>query len=146
MYYKVSSIDFISALNVAQQESELVRNSTSTLTEIHKAAKFYDCYYLHHDKRSGFIITGDGELKGVFSLERGRGSILVQSAIKRGAMHLDCFDGYLVKLYQKHGFGSWKIEPNWTPGGPSVHYMRLGHPGVYELDEATRMLGIIYGN
>lgn len=146
MYYKVSSIEFITALNDAQRESELVRNSTSTLTELHKAAKFHDGYFLHHDKRSGFIITGDGELKGVFSLERGRGDILVKSAVLRGAIHLDCFDGYLVRLYQKHGFGSWKIEPNWDPGGPSVHYMRLGHPGVYAMDEANKMLRIVYGD
>lgn len=126
MYNQVQSIDFIPAFCIARADYERVRQATATPTEIHKAAKFNDCYYLSDDSRSGFIITENGELKGVFSIVKGRGDELVESAVKRGATHLDCFAGYLVDLYQRHGFGSWKIEPNWNAGEPAVHYMKLG--------------------
>ena len=145
MYYKVSSAEFIAQFAKMREEYPVIRDNTSTPTEIHKAAKFHDSYYLHHDSRSGFIVTGEGELKGVFSAVKGRGDILVQSAVKRGATFLDCFDGYLVNLYQRHGFGSWKIEPNWTPGGPAVHHMRYGAVSQADLAEAGRMLQVIYG-
>lgn len=72
---------------------------------------------------SGFAVTPDAELIGVFSAVRGRGDDIVRAAIAAGATHLDCFDGYLPALYARHGFVETRREPNWTPGGPDVVYM-----------------------
>ena len=73
----------------------------------------------------GFIVKSDGELVGLFSSVKGRGPDLVLAAINSGATHLDCFDGYLVKLYGSLGFVEYDRQPNWTPGGPAVVYMAL---------------------
>ena len=80
-------------------------------------------YFLTADQRSGYGITPDGTLIALWSLERGRGDALVRDAIARGAIRLDCFDGYLPTLYARHGFRETHREPNWTPGGPDVVYM-----------------------
>lgn len=83
--------------------------------------------FLSPDKKSGFAIKPDGELVSVFSAEKGlnRGDTIVKEAIQQGASSLGAFDPYLPKLYEKHGFKEYKREPNYTPGGPDVVYMRI---------------------
>lgn len=77
---------------------------------------------------AGYVIAPGGELVGLYSSQRGHGDDLVSDAIANGAVHLDCFDGYLVTLYQRHGFERVTSLPNWTPDGPDVVYMALpGH-------------------
>jgi hypothetical protein len=73
----------------------------------------------------GFIVKASGELVGVFSAYKGRGDDLVDAALKSGATHLDCFDGYLTEFYARHGFIEYHRDPNWTPGGPDVVLMGL---------------------
>jgi len=90
--------------------------------------------YLSADRLSGYAIRADGELVGVFSAVRGRGDDLVRDAIRNGATRLDCFDGYLPALYERHGFVETDREPNWTPGGPDVVYMTLRHRHGYRRD------------
>lgn len=89
-------------------------------------------YYIDLDDdehvTGGFIVTADDELVGLFSTVKGRGEQLVKAALNAGAEYLDCFDGYLTELYTRLGFVEWKREPNWTPGGPAVVYMR--HAGL----------------
>lgn len=80
-------------------------------------------YYLTDDLSSGFAVTADGELVGVFSTVKGRGDYLLGSAVNVGARRLDCFDGYLTGFYASHGFRVVKRERNWVPGGPDVVYM-----------------------
>lgn len=76
----------------------------------------------------GYAIRPDGELVYVFSTARGMGDRIVSDAIAKGAVYLDCFDGYLVNLYSRHGFRVVKRVANWTPGEPDVVYMSLpGH-------------------
>lgn len=82
-------------------------------------------YVLTTDALSGFAVREDGELVYVWSVERGRGNALVSSAVRVGATYLDCFDGYLPSLYERHGFRRVKTVPNWTVGGPDVVYMAL---------------------
>jgi hypothetical protein len=78
--------------------------------------------YLSADRQSGFMIAGD-EIVGVFSAVRGRGDALVRDAIAAGGRRLDCFDGYLTRLYYRHGFVVTRRESNWSPGGPDVVWM-----------------------
>lgn len=79
--------------------------------------------YLSPDKKSGYALR-DGELINVFSAEKGRGDKIVSEAVEQGAEKLDAFEGYLPKLYSKHGFEEVKREPNWTQGQPDVVYMQ----------------------
>lgn len=76
------------------------------------------------DDSGGFGIRSDGELVGLFSRIRGRGDYLVAEAVRHGATHLNCFDGYLVKLYHRHGFQIEECVANWNTNGPDVVYMR----------------------
>jgi hypothetical protein len=73
----------------------------------------------------GFIVKASGELVGVFSSQPGRGDELVDAALKAGATHLDCFDGYLTEFYARHGFIEYDRSANWTPGEPDVVLMGL---------------------
>lgn len=73
---------------------------------------------------SGYCVRADGELVFVHSVVRGQGDFLIRDAIAHGAKFLDCFDGYLPKLYARHGFREVDRMPNWTPGGPDVVVMR----------------------
>lgn len=81
--------------------------------------------YVADDGLSGFIVTDGAEIVGLFSGERGRGDALVSDAIDAGGWSLDCFDGYLTALYQRHGFRVTSREPNWTPGQPDVVFLSL---------------------
>lgn len=80
-------------------------------------------YFLSQDAKSGFGITGQGELIGLFSTVKGRCHDLIESANAVGAQSLDCFDGFLPAVYAGHGYIESRREPNWTPGGPDVVYM-----------------------
>lgn len=82
-------------------------------------------YFVSLDGRSGYAVEYDGTLVFVFSLERGRGDVIVRHAVRHGATRLDCFDGYLPGLYARHGFVETGREPNWTPGEPDVVFMSL---------------------
>lgn len=107
----------------AFEESPRVRDNCAILDS---ATEPVDTdYYLAADGRSGFAIRADGELVYVFSLVKGRGDKIVKAAKDRGAVYLDCFEGYLSDLYGRHGFHEVKRVPNWTPGGPAVIYAAL---------------------
>lgn len=79
--------------------------------------------YIAPDEQSGYIVRADGEIVGLWSAAPGRGDALVRDAVESGGSHLDCFDGYLPRLYGRHGFVEIAREPNWTPGGPDVVWM-----------------------
>lgn len=130
-YAIVSRDTFAAHFGAARHESALVRESTSPFdfdrdddeTTFRLALDGQSGYAVRHD--GDLIHKGrEGELVYVFSLERGRGDALVSSATGHDdATRLDCFDGYLVNLYKKHGFDVVRREPNWTPGSPDVVFM-----------------------
>lgn len=115
---RTSARVFRAALAEARAGREHVAAATSPPAELPDDAR----YYLSPDRLAGFGVA-DGELIGLFSAERGRGAELVAAAIDAGASRLDCFGGYLVELYARHGFVETAREPNWTPGEPDVVYM-----------------------
>lgn len=119
MLHPVPADTFRRALRMARAESSKIMDATSDPDDFEQDAR----YYLTTDGGSGYGVTDDGELIGVHSLVKGRGDALVSHAIAHGATRLDCFDGYLVTLYRRHGFGVTRREANWTPGGPDVVYM-----------------------
>lgn len=77
-------------------------------------------------KRGNDVVGGyavvDGELLGLWGF--GIGDWLVRAAVRDGATHLDCFDGWLPQFYKHNGFRETLREPNYNRGGPSVVFMR----------------------
>ncbi len=121
-HHRVVEVDtFAAHYELARNLNAQIAVNTSTTSEVTAIAGA--TYYLSVDCLSGFAVRADGELVGVFSRVKGRGNALVADALFVGATHLDCFDGYLVELYSRHGFYVHHRAPNWTPGGPDVVYM-----------------------
>ena len=103
---------FIKAFNKASLLNPMIKQMCSTP----ERGKFYI------GKGYGFAID-KGELLYVFSSVKGKGDIIMQYAIKKGARLLDCFDGYLVDFYTRYGFKEYKRELNWTKGEADIVYM-----------------------
>lgn len=122
IYQRVTIRTFMAATSTARKLSKHVQVNLSEY-------KYEDLeaidLYLAEDHKSGFGIKRGGELVNVFSIIKGRGNDLVSFALLVGARHLDCFDGYLVAFYARHGFLAYKSEPNWVEGQPDVVYMSL---------------------
>lgn len=123
---------FIDNLKFARFTNRMVELNTSTPKEVVENGDIGDVYFLaDHISTNGlitpncmgFCIRGTGELVALFSTKKGFGDYLVRTAIRKGARHLNCFDGYLVKFYKRNGFVVMKREPNWTKGEPDVVYM-----------------------
>lgn len=123
MYTTVSPAQYAQALAVAQRTNSMVAAATTPALEMFIRTDLTT--YLHSDKCSGFAVAADGELVGVFSTVRGRGSDILTAALGAGAARLDCFDGFLPNLYKRFGFVETAREANWTPGEPDVVYMAL---------------------
>jgi hypothetical protein len=112
--------EYLAALDFARTMAPKVKDATSAPQDMPKGARFY----LATDGLTGFGITQDGTLIGLFSLTS-HGSAAVKEAVKRGARHLDCFDGFLPTYYARFGFKVTRREANWTPGGPDVVFMSV---------------------
>lgn len=124
MYNATTFESFAIALRAAQYWNSRIAQSTSAPATYEDGR--YD-FYLAEDSLSGFAIGHSGELVGVFSRVKGRGETLMVHAIYRGAELLECFEGFLPKFYEKHGFIEIASLPNWAGAHlPRVVYMALG--------------------
>jgi hypothetical protein len=98
----------------------------------------YDTFqvFIHHTGLAGFAITPSGELINGFNNSdiRGLGVELIKDAIKLGANHLNCFDGYLPKLYSSLGFIETSRFPfNRTFAPIRWSYETMGTPDVVNM-------------
>lgn len=107
--------------------------------------------FLSEDGRSGFYLTPNGEIKGVFWAEGAPQNMqrsLIYRAIAEGGRTTSEFDGMLVRAYERFGFRPVGIEEfnplrapeGWTPAHgspPVVHLEYQGGP----LDELTQRYG-----
>jgi hypothetical protein len=116
-----NSITYRLALAAARASDSRIAEVTTKPEDMPRTAR----YCLSADFRSGFGVSADGELIGLFSTVKGRGADLIGAAVANGADKLDCFDGFLPSLYARFGFVETAREPNWTPGGPDVVFMAL---------------------
>lgn len=117
----VSRDVFCSALLSARSNNPLVHQSTTAPDDLPSSAD----YYLNDTRTAGLGITDDGTLIALFNTSgvSGLGRELVGFALDNGAIHLDCFDGFLVGYYRSLGFVETHREPNWTEGEPDVVFM-----------------------
>jgi hypothetical protein len=83
--------------------------------------------FMNNEGTVGAAVTPTGEIQSVFNNSgiKGAGGAAIEHAKLQGGSRLDAFDGKLPSIYAKHGFVVEKREPNWTPGGPDVVYMKL---------------------
>ena len=114
--------EYALSLGVARHDSERIAAMTSDPSEMPDDAR----YYMTDDFKSGFGVTPDGTLIGLYSTVKGRGEGLMWDAVlHKGASKLDCFDGFLPDYYKQFGFVETERVPNWTPGEPDVVFMAL---------------------
>ena len=79
--------------------------------------------YLSDDGESGFGIKPNGDIVSVFSSKKvkGRAHHLLEMAVyEGGGRQLDCFDIYLTKIYETHGFkpvAKMKWDDEYIPEG-----------------------------
>ncbi|WP_307971409.1 hypothetical protein [uncultured Brachyspira sp.] len=79
--------------------------------------------YLSEDGESGFGVKPNGDIVSVFSSEnvKGRSAHMLEMAIyEGGGRQLDCFDIYLTKIYETHGFkpvAKMKWDDEYIPEG-----------------------------
>lgn len=79
--------------------------------------------YLSEDGESGFGIKPNGDIVSVFSSKKvkGRAHHLLEIAVyEGGGRQLDCFDIYLTKIYETHGFkpvAKMKWDDEYIPEG-----------------------------
>lgn len=100
-YITVTPVEFIAIITLLP--ARLAAFLTPYTAEDYEA-KGATCY-LSTDRRSGYVITADGELISVFSLPGAKqGIAAVRSAVQNGARRLDCLGEFLVTLYSKFGF------------------------------------------
>jgi len=86
---------------------------------------------------AGLYIKNDGELAGLFngSDVSGIGKELVKKAVKRGADHLNCFDGFLVDYYSDLGFSEInRIEWDEDYAPDNWDYGKFGKPDVVMME------------
>lgn len=99
-FIPVDNEQFHAAVQFAMDVDSRISDTLTAYTI--RSYDFMDCY-LSEDGKSGYAINIGGELVSVFSLVRGRGDELMESAIANGARRLHCFDCNLY-LYLRNGF------------------------------------------
>ena len=79
--------------------------------------------YLSEDGESGFGIKPNGDIVSVFSSKKVKGRehhMLEMAVYEGGGRQLDCFDIYLTKIYETHGFkpvAKMKWDDEYIPEG-----------------------------
>lgn len=94
--------------------------------------------FLTGNGTSGFAITPDGDIIGVFSNKAagapfGMTQQILPLAVANGGVKLDCYGERLVSLYERNGFTPVarvkfdpdQANPGWTPdkGSPDIYFM-----------------------
>ena len=98
----------------AQQFSNTIKNIKKQLGDKGASVSVYSeedykdmDLYLSEDGQSGIAVKPNGDIVSVFSnnkAEGGRSAYMLEMAISQGGRQLDCFDVYLVEIYEAHGF------------------------------------------
>ena len=99
-FYQASGEQFYTCFRKAWESNEFMQVDSILFPS--KAYMFKSCF-LSEDNLSGYAIEPNNELVSVYSMVKGRGKSLVESAINNGATSLRCFEAPL-KLYMSAGF------------------------------------------
>ena len=97
--------------------------------------------FLSADGLTGYTVDRDGDFGNLFNNRGpvGAGQAGVVDGIRNGARTLDCYDGYLPKVYARYGYvvtGRVRFDPRFAPPGwpaakdsPDVVFMRHAGKG-----------------
>lgn len=103
-----------------------------------------DNYFLAVDIQNeeiigGFATRDSGELKGLFSLEKGYGRDILKrqtriAGLQNKEVHLDCIGKYLRNFYEKEGFEVYEIA-RWDErlAPKEWNSKRFGFPCIYKM-------------
>jgi len=113
-FKEVSSKAFIEARNISSRAGFLSPLKPEDLA--HHTA------FMTPDGKAGAALDSHGDIQNVFNNggPKGAGQRALVEAISRGGRTLDCYDGYLPKLYSQFGFvetGRMKFNPDYAPSG-----------------------------
>ena len=114
------------------------KNSHGAFVEVKEDYSEYECY-TSETGLYGMAIAKDGDIVSVFknpdSQEKGVADILIGFAKEKGGKKLDCFDGFLSKLYSKLGFKE-KARMAWDDqyAPKNWNYERDGRPDVIMME------------
>lgn len=105
--------------------------------------------WLSDDGQTGVTVSADGEVGNLFANnDQGAGGAALDHAVANGGTWLNCFDGALPKIYQRHGFtevARLKFDPEHKPEGwdmasldsPDVVFMGHGGEPVHPVPTFT---------
>lgn len=134
--FEWSEIRIVSSKEFVERRDKLALDMQAFLTPLKEwnYEAMGTVLYLSKDNHCGFGVNSDGQLISVFSLERERGSGLVQIAKERGGKHLNCLGDKLRKLYEDAGFKVIKSNP-WSDEYAPKNWNqdRFGRPNYYEM-------------
>lgn len=137
---EVPAETFFHYMGSARAANRNIRHRTHRFSIPEYRARF-KCYLIYrklHVNRdpepimAGFAIdTATAELCSVFNATIWKvGHLLIDKAVQYGAKRLSCLDGWLVGLYEKHGFVvTCSVEHKRGPTYPDIVYMcHVSHP------------------
>jgi hypothetical protein len=92
--------------------------------------------FISEGGEAGMSVTKDGDIVSVFNnpkigTKKGVAGHMLEIALENGGKRLDCFDGFLPKLYSKYGFvpvARMKFAREYAPEG--WNFERDGEPDV----------------
>lgn len=121
---------FLAAQNGMKRSAYLTQHDASTLQKIIADG---GRLYLSEDGKTGYVLTGGKDLQNLFNNGGidGSGKAALLHAIQSGAETLDCFDGFLPRLYNQFGFRpymAYQFDDQYAPEG--WNYERDGRPDV----------------
>lgn len=135
-YHEMSGADaskaFHSAISAAKKG-----NAFGAFVHAYEQKEYEDMsLYLSDGGEAGMAITKTGDIVSVFNnpktgTKKGVARHLLDMALQNGGKKLDCFDGFLPKLYAKYGFvpvARMKFAREYAPEG--WNFERDGEPDV----------------
>lgn len=119
------SAGFLAARNSSSRPENHSEHTTEYLDSCQK--------FLTPDGKCGYIINADGDFGNLFNngSVKGAGKTAIAEAIENGARTLDCYDGFLPKLYAEYGWepvAKIKFNDEYAPAG--WDYDKLGRPDI----------------
>jgi GNAT superfamily N-acetyltransferase len=114
------------------------KNSHGAFVEIKQDYDDYECF-VGDGGLYGVAIAKDGDIISVFKnpifQQKGVADVLIEFAKQKGGKKLDCFDGFLTKLYSKFGFKE-KTRMTWDDqyAPNNWNYERDGRPDVVMME------------
>lgn len=99
----------------------------------HTPEELEDSTLISAEGVDGGVAVTDGDIQNLHKNEgpSGAGRAMLEEAIDQGGRTLDCYDGFLRRTYQTHGFrevGRMEFNPEFAPDG--WNFDKYGQPDV----------------